>query len=192
MKKIKEKNSLPGICGRVCPQEEQCEAVCVLAKKGEPVAIGRLERFVADYELAQGEVRAPAMPGAHRARRSRWSAPARRASRSRASSRKMGHAVTVFEALHKPGGVLVYGIPEFRLPKAIVQHECDYVMKLGVEFRTSHVVGKLDTIDSLLANGFRRGLRRHGRGPPLLPGHPGREPERRLLGERVPHAHRTS
>jgi glutamate synthase (NADPH/NADH) small chain len=172
VRKVKEKNSLPGICGRVCPQEEQCEVVCVLAKKGQPVAVGRLERFVADYELAQGEVRAPAMPGKTGKKVAVVGAgPAGLTVAGELA--KMGHAVTVFEALHKPGGVLVYGIPEFRLPKSIVQQECDYVMKLGVEFRSSHVVGKLDTIDSLLKNGYDAAFVGTGAGLPYFMGVPG-------------------
>jgi glutamate synthase (NADPH/NADH) small chain len=151
--KIKEKNSLPAICGRVCPQEEQCEVACVLSKKGQPIAIGRLERYVADYEFQQGDVRMPknlsptgkkvAVIGAGPAGLSAASDLA-----------KMGHSVTVFEALHKPGGVLVYGIPEFRLPKWIVQRECEYIGRLGAEIRVSQVAGKSFTIDDLMNNGY--------------------------------------
>jgi glutamate synthase (NADPH/NADH) small chain len=171
-RKIKEKNSLPGICGRVCPQEEQCEAVCILSKKGQPVAIGRLERFVADYELKQGEVRAPAIrtSSGHRVA----VVGAGPAGLTVAGDlAKLGHRVTVFEALHKPGGVLVYGIPEFRLPKSIVQIECDYVMKLGVEFKTSYVVGQLGTLDSLMADGYDAVFVATGAGLPYFLGVPG-------------------
>jgi glutamate synthase (NADPH/NADH) small chain len=151
--KIKEKNSLPAICGRVCPQEEQCEAVCVLAKKGQPIAIGRLERFVADYEFNQGDVRVPRRP--HETGKKVAVIGAGPAGLSAAGDlAKMGHAVTIFEALHKPGGVLVYGIPEFRLPKWIVQRESEYVAKLGVDIRVSHVIGKSLTVDGLLENGY--------------------------------------
>jgi len=172
VRRLKEKNSLPGICGRVCPQEEQCEAVCVLSKKGEPVAIGRLERFVADYELAQGEVRAPAIAG--RSGKKVAVIGAGPAGLTVAGElAKLGHGVTVFEALHKPGGVLIYGIPEFRLPKSIVQTECDYVMKLGVEFRTSHVVGQLGTLDSLFREGYEAAFIGTGAGLPYFLGVPG-------------------
>ena len=151
--KIKEKNSLPAICGRVCPQEEQCEAVCVLAKKGQPVAIGRLERFVADYEFQQGDVRIPSSPSPTGKKIAVIGAgPA--GLTAAGDLVRMGHKVTVFEALHKPGGVLVYGIPEFRLPKWIVQRESDYVAKLGVEIQVSHIVGRSSTIDGLLGHGY--------------------------------------
>jgi glutamate synthase (NADPH/NADH) small chain len=151
--KVKEKNSLPAICGRVCPQEEQCEAVCVLAKKGQSVAIGRLERFVADYEFQQGDVRVPPPPKPTGKKVAVVGAgPA--GLTAAGDLVKMGHGVTVFEALHKPGGVLVYGIPEFRLPKWIVQRESDYVAKLGADMQVSHIVGKSSTIDGLLENGY--------------------------------------
>jgi glutamate synthase (NADPH/NADH) small chain len=151
--KIKEKNSLPAICGRVCPQEEQCEAVCVLAKKGQPVAIGRLERFVADYEFNQGDVRVPQRPQATGKKVAVIGAGPAGLSAA-GDLAKMGHAVTIFEALHKPGGVLVYGIPEFRLPKWIVQRESEYVAKLGVDIQVSQVIGKSLTVDGLLKNGY--------------------------------------
>jgi len=149
IKKLKEKNVLPAVCGRVCPQEDQCEKICVLAKKFESVAIGRLERFAADWERAYGESSVPKIP--------------------RSTGKKVaiigagpggltvagdlimkGHAVTIFEALHKPGGVLVYGIPEFRLPKAIVYREVDYLVKCGVALIVDFIVGKTATIDQLL------------------------------------------
>jgi glutamate synthase (NADPH/NADH) small chain len=172
IRKIKEKNSLPGICGRVCPQEEQCEIKCVLSKRGEPIAIGRLERFVADYELEQGEVRAPSVPASTGHRVAVVGAgPAGLTVAGELA--KMGHDVTVFEALHKPGGVLVYGIPEFRLPKAIVQIECDYVMKLGATFRTSYVVGQLGNLDSLFEQGYEAVFVGTGAGLPYFLGIPG-------------------
>ncbi|MEE8596367.1 MAG: NADPH-dependent glutamate synthase [bacterium] len=149
IEKLKEKNVLPAVCGRVCPQEDQCEKICVLAKKFESVAIGRLERFAADWERAHGESSVPKIP--------------------RSTGKKVaiigagpggltvagdlimkGHAVTIFEALHKPGGVLVYGIPEFRLPKAIVYREVDYLVKCGVALIVDFIVGKTATIDQLL------------------------------------------
>jgi len=151
--KIKEKNSLPAVCGRVCPQEEQCEIKCILGKKKDPVAIGRLERFVADYEFEQGEVRAPkkAKPTGKKVAVI-GAGPAGLTVAGELS--KLGHAVTVFEALHSPGGVLAYGIPEFRLPKRIVQRESDYIEKLGAEIKVSYVVGKAKTIGGLLEDGY--------------------------------------
>ena len=157
IRKIKEKNSLPAVCGRVCPQESQCEELCVLNKSKkhfkEPVAIGRLERFVADYEFEQGEIRAPLLPPPTGKRVAVIGAgPAGLACAGDLAL--MGHKVTIFEAFHKPGGVLVYGIPEFRLPKRIVQLECDYVEKLGVEFRNSYVVGMLSGVEQLFEDGY--------------------------------------
>lgn len=148
-KKIKETNSLPAVCGRVCPQEEQCEVECVLGKKGEPVAIGRLERFVADYEIAHGDMEVPerAQPTGKRVAVV-GSGPA--GLTVAGDLIKFGHEVTVFEALHKPGGVLMYGIPEFRLPKDIVEQEVEYLEKLGVKIEANAVIGKLYTINELL------------------------------------------
>ena len=145
--KIKETNSLPAVCGRVCPQETQCEMYCILGKKEEPVAIGRLERFCADYELEKG-VKAPqrAPPtGKHVA--VVGSGPAGLAAASDLA--KEGHEVTMFEALHSAGGVLIYGIPEFRLPKDIVQEEVDYIGQLGVDMKPGYVIGRIKTIDEL-------------------------------------------
>ncbi len=172
VRKIKEKNCLPGVCGRVCPQEEQCEQVCILSKKGEPIAVGRLERFAADYELQHGEIRAPASPpkSGHRVAVV-GAGPAGLTVAGELA--KLGHEVTIMEALHKPGGVLVYGIPEFRLPKSIVQTECDYVMKLGVEFKTSYVVGQLGTLDSLIEDGYEAVFVATGAGLPYFLGIPG-------------------
>jgi len=151
--KIKEKNSLPAVCGRVCPQEEQCEIKCILGKKKDPVAIGRLERFVADYEFNQGEVRVPKLPEPTGKKVAVIGAgPAGLTVAGELC--KIGHAVTVFEALHAPGGVLVYGIPEFRLPKWIVQRESDYIGKLGADIKVSYVVGKAITVDQLLEDGY--------------------------------------
>ena len=151
--KIKEKNSLPAVCGRVCPQEEQCEIKCILGKKKDPVAIGRLERFVADYEFNQGEVRVPKLPEPTGKKVAVIGAgPAGLTVAGELC--KIGHAATVFEALHAPGGVLVYGIPEFRLPKWIVQRESDYIGKLGADIKVSYVVGKAKTVDQLLQDGY--------------------------------------
>ncbi|HPU30993.1 MAG TPA: NADPH-dependent glutamate synthase, partial [Syntrophorhabdaceae bacterium] len=150
---IKETNSLPAVCGRVCPQEVQCEAKCVLGKKGEPVAIGRLERFAADYELAMGDVRIPPIP--EKTGKKVAVVGAGPAGLTVAGElAKKGHDVTIFEALHKAGGVLVYGIPEFRLPKAIVQREVDYVEKLGVKIKVDTIIGQTTTVDELFEQGY--------------------------------------
>ena len=152
-KELKKTNSLPAICGRVCPQEDQCEKVCVLAKKYEPVAIGHLERFAADYEREQGEMEIPQIaPPTGKKVAIVGSGPA--GLTLAGDLIKLGHQVTIFEALHKTGGVLVYGIPEFRLPKSIVQAEVDYLSKLGVQIKTSFVIGKLWTIDELFSQGY--------------------------------------
>jgi glutamate synthase (NADPH/NADH) small chain len=152
-KKIKEDNMLPAICGRVCPQEEQCEAKCIVGKKGEPVAIGRLERFVADYER---EVAGLSVPHVNAKNGKRvavvGSGPAGLSCAGDLAQK--GYEVTVFEALHELGGVLTYGIPEFRLPKAIVKQEIENLTKMGVKFETDSVIGNTDTIDELLGNGF--------------------------------------
>ena len=148
-RKLKETNNLPAICGRVCPQETQCEQVCVLAKKFEPVAIGRLERFAADYERTHGEVALPEI-AAPTGKRVAVVGSGPSGLTAAADLAKMGHRATIFEGLHTPGGVLVYGIPEFRLPKAIVQSEVEFVQRLGVEIQTNRVIGKTMTVDELL------------------------------------------
>jgi glutamate synthase (NADPH/NADH) small chain len=147
--KVKEKNSLPRIAGRVCPQESQCESKCVVGKKGEPCAIGRLERFVADYAAVHDEGRTPELPKPTGLRVGVVGSGPAGLTLAGALIKK-GVAVTVFEALHELGGVLVYGIPEFRLPKAIVRAEVDELRKLGVEFKTNWVVGRIETVDDLL------------------------------------------
>jgi glutamate synthase (NADPH/NADH) small chain len=145
---LKSKNNLPAICGRVCPQETQCEVVCTMGKKHEPVAVGRLERYVADWELGQG-VTPPQKPDPTGKKVAVIGAgPA--GLTCAADLAKMGHHVEIFESLHAPGGVLIYGIPEFRLPKDTVRAEVDYVKSLGVEIHQDTVVGKLYTIDELL------------------------------------------
>lgn len=151
--KIKEDNVLPAVCGRVCPQEEQCEAKCVTGVKGEPVAIGRLERFVADYERTHTGIRT-ATVGAPTGKKVAivGSGPAGLSCAGDLVQR--GHSVTVFEALHEIGGVLIYGIPEFRLPKEIVKAEVEALKSLGVEFRTNNVIGFSDTVDELMKEGF--------------------------------------
>jgi len=144
---LKTKTSLPAVCGRVCPYEGQCEGECTLLKIGESVAIGRLERFLADYEREKG-VTTPKLPKATGKKVAVVGAgPA--GLTCAGDLVKMGHAVTVFEALHAPGGVLMYGIPEFRLPKEIVNAEVDYIKKLGVEIKYDIVVGKTLTVDEL-------------------------------------------
>lgn len=152
-RKIKETNALPAVCGRVCPQDEQCEKLCVLGKKLRPVAIGNLERFVADWERDRNEVEAPAV-AAPTGKRAAVVGSGPSGITVAADLAKLGHKVTMFEALHKPGGVLIYGIPEFRLPKAIVAAEVDVLRQMGVEIVTSFVVGKLDTIDELFEEGY--------------------------------------
>ncbi len=147
--KIREDNVLPAITGRVCPQETQCEGCCLLGKKVEPLGIGHLERFVADYEREHGQIGLPEIApptGLHVA--IVGSGPAGLSAAGDLA--RWGHAVTVFEALHEIGGVLIYGIPEFRLPKAIVRHEVDALRQMGVDFQTNVVIGKTVTIDELM------------------------------------------
>jgi glutamate synthase (NADPH) small chain len=146
---LKDKNCLPAVCGRVCPQEEQCEKTCIFRKKGGQIAIGRIERFLADWEAQQSDPEMPEIPP--RSGRKVAIVGGGPAGLTVAGDLiKLGHEVTVFEALHKMGGVLVYGIPEFRLPKAIVNREVEYLRTLGVELVTDFVVGKTRTIDSIL------------------------------------------
>jgi glutamate synthase (NADPH) small chain len=150
---IKETNSLPAVCGRVCPQETQCESKCVLGKKGQPIAVGRLERFAADFELNQGDVKPPAIAKKTGKKVAVIGAgPAGLTVAGELS--KKGHDVTIFEALHKAGGVLVYGIPEFRLPKSIVQREVDYVKKLGAEIKVDQIIGQSMTLDEIFEAGY--------------------------------------
>ncbi|MCK6562012.1 NADPH-dependent glutamate synthase [candidate division KSB1 bacterium] len=147
---IRTKNALPAVCGRVCPQESQCELVCVMGKKYQPIAIGRLERFVADYVREQSNG-TPASNISNKRSKSVAVVGGGPAGLTVAGELiQLGYRVTVFEALHKLGGVLVYGIPEFRLPKAILQAEVDQLAEMGVEFRTNHVVGRTELVDELL------------------------------------------
>lgn len=171
-RRIKLTNSLPAVCGRVCPQEEQCEARCVRGKKGEPVAIGRLERFAADFERNAGAVETPPI-AAPTGKRVAVVGSGPSGLTLSGELVKLGHEVVVFEALHKPGGVLVYGIPEFRLPKAIVDAEVDYLRKLGVKFEFNSVIGRIDTVDDLLADGFDAVYVATGAGAPVFLGIPG-------------------
>jgi len=170
--KLKETNGLPAVCGRVCPQEEQCEKVCIVGKKGDAVSIGRLERFAADFEREHGEMQIPEIP--------KWTGKkiavvgAGPAGLTVAGDLvKKGHKVTVFEALHTAGGVLMYGIPEFRLPKKIVQAEVEYVKRMGVEIVLNAVIGKLETIDELLSNGYQAVFVGSGAGLPNFMNIPG-------------------
>ncbi len=168
---IAQASSLPAVCGRVCPQESQCEALCVRGKKGDPVGIGRLERFVADWHndhATEAPVR-PA-PNGHKVAVV-GSGPS--GLTCAGDLAKKGYAVTVFEALHLAGGVLVYGIPEFRLPKAIVQKEVDTLKALGVDIQTNVVVGKTITIDELFEDGYEAVFVGSGAGLPNFMGIPG-------------------
>ena len=171
---LKGKNSLPGICGRVCPQETQCESVCTLDKKAAPIAIGRLERFVADWERNHSTA-TPASPTIAPPSGKKvaviGSGPA--GLTCAADLAKMGHKVTIFEALHTAGGVLMYGIPEFRLPKATVQAEVDYVKSLGVTFNLDSVMGKLATVDELFADSYAAVFLGTGAGLPMFLNIPG-------------------
>lgn len=169
---IKETNSLPSICGRVCPQESQCEKFCVLGKKDKPVAIGRLERFVADYERTAGDVSLPPLPASTGKRVAVVGAGPAGLTIAGDLIRR-GHEVTVFEGLHKPGGVLIYGIPEFRLPKAIVDAEVDYLVRLGVDIKTNMVIGRGKTVDDLFAEGYDAVFLGVGAGAPVFMNIPG-------------------
>ena len=164
---LRERNSLPAISCRVCPQESQCEAKCLLGKKGEACAIGRMARFVTDYERSTGQVQIPEIkPDTGKKAAIIGSGPAGLTAAGELA--KNGVAVTVFEALHALGGVLVYGIPEFRLPKAIVQEEIDYLRRLGVEFKTNYVIGKIETVDGLLENEYDGVFIGTGAGAPVF------------------------
>ncbi len=147
--KLWEKNSFPAVCGRVCPQENQCEGRCILGKKDDPVAIGNLERFAADWARGQSGIPMPPIkPKTGKKVAVVGSGPG--GLTVAGDLIRLGHEVTLFEAFHKPGGVLVYGIPEFRLPKEIVAHECNFLEKLGVEIRCNAVVGRAISVDELL------------------------------------------
>ena len=169
-KKTKEKNSLPAVCGRVCPQEEQCQAKCTIVKIGEPTSIGRLERFVADWERQHGYEIPQKNPPTGKKVAVVGAGPA--GLTVAADLTKLGHEVTIFEALHKPGGVLTYGIPEFRLPKKIVEAEAEYIEKLGVSLKTNVLIGRLYTIKELLSR-FDAVFIGSGAGPPTFMGIPG-------------------
>jgi len=146
---LKKENMLPAICGRVCPQETQCEGSCILAKKEKPVTIGALERFVADWEREHGMTLPEVAPSSGKRVAVVGSGPA--GLTAAAELARFGHAVTIFESLHEAGGVLTYGIPNFRLPKDIVRAEIDQVKRLGVEIRLNHLVGRSVSSDELLS-----------------------------------------
>ena len=171
---LKSKNSLPGVCGRVCPQESQCESLCTLGKKGAPVAIGRLERYVADWEMehtSELNTESVIAPSTGKKVAVIGSGPA--GLTCAADLAKLGHKVTIFEALHVAGGVLMYGIPEFRLPKKIVETEVNYVKSLGVDIDLDTVTGKADTVDELLNNGYDAVFLGTGAGLPMFLNIPG-------------------
>lgn len=171
--KIKETNLLPAVCGRVCPQEEQCEQVCVVGKIDEPVAIGRLERYVADYEREHGEVNLPKIaPSTGKKVAVVGSGPA--GITVSYELLQAGHHVTIFEALHELGGVLVYGIPEFRLPKAIVKSEIDTLIQMGAEIKLNMLIGKTRTIHQLMEeDGYDAVFIGTGAGTPMFLNLPG-------------------
>jgi len=169
--KIKSKNALPAVCGRVCPQEEQCQEKCVVGKIGQPVSIGRLERYLADWEREHGlQLPDKAQPTGKKVAIV-GAGPA--GLTAAADLVKLGHEVTMFEALHLAGGVLVYGIPEFRLPKAIVKNEVEYIKRLGVDLRLGNLVGRIHTIPELMKDGTDAVFIGSGAGLPQFTGCPG-------------------
>ena len=169
---IKDRNNLPAVCGRVCPQETQCEQVCILGRKQDPVGIGRLERFASDWELKHGaqEPQAPSKDSRVKVAVI-GSGPA--GLTAAGDLAKFGYDVTIFEAFHIPGGVLVYGIPEFRLPKDIVRREVDYIKRLGVEIATNTIIGKTVNLDELREEGFKAFFVGTGAGLPMFMRIPG-------------------
>jgi len=156
--KIREKNALPAVCGRVCPQEDQCEKACVLARKNAAIGIGDLERFVADWDMVhkkRQEPKARPTPNAVRPTKIAVIGSGPSGVTCAGELARMGYDVTVFESLHKPGGVLMYGIPEFRLPKNIVAWDIEYVKKLGVKFEVNFLIGRTRTLDQLRSDGYK-------------------------------------
>ncbi|MBN3038909.1 MAG: NADPH-dependent glutamate synthase [Candidatus Omnitrophica bacterium] len=178
--KIKEKNNLPIICGRVCPQETQCEVECVLKNKAAPIAIGALERFCSEWQLnlqKHSKPKTNVTEGGNKVKLAVvGSGPA--GLTCAADLAKMGYSVTIFESLHKPGGVLVYGIPEFRLPKSIVESEIDYIKSLGVQLRENVLVGKTITLPELFSQGYKAIFIAVGAGLPQFLGIPGENLDR--------------
>ncbi|MBP8986808.1 MAG: NADPH-dependent glutamate synthase [Spirochaetes bacterium] len=169
---IKQTNSLPAVCGRVCPQEDQCEKLCVLAKKGDAVAIGNLERYVADYEREKEHFVAQ-RSDSHTNKKVAIIGSGPAGLTAAGDLARIGYNVTIFEALHKAGGVLVYGIPEFRLPKDIVQYEIDALKAAGVTVELSRVIGTAETVNDLLSTGFDAVFVATGAGLPLFLDIPG-------------------
>ncbi len=169
---IRDFNMLPAICGRVCPQEQQCQGKCILGKKKTPVSIGALERFVADYEAKLGQTALPeiAKPNGHKVAVI-GSGPA--GLTVAADLAKAGYDITVFEALHEPGGVLTYGIPEFRLPKKIINREIEFVKNLGVKIFVNWVIGRTQTVEELFEEGFKAVFIGVGAGSPSYMDIPG-------------------
>lgn len=172
---IKERSQLPSVCGRVCPQEKQCEGACVLAKRGVPVAIGNLERFLGDRDMAcspEDKCRPEVLPSSGKQCAVVGAGPAGLA--CAAELARLGHAVTVFEGLHAPGGVLGYGIPEFRLPEAVVLSEVESLEAMGVEMRYNSIIGRIATVDDLLnRDGYDAVFLGLGAGLPVFLGVPG-------------------
>ena len=169
--KIRETNSLPAVCGRVCPQESQCEQLCIRAKKGDAVGIGRLERFAADWYMNNKEVKLEKPQKLNKKVAVIGSGPA--GLTCAGDLAKLGYDVTVFEAFHAPGGVLMYGIPEFRLPKALVQKEIDTLRQLGVEIKTNMVIGRVLSLDEIAEEGYEGIFIGSGAGLPSFMNIPG-------------------
>ena len=164
---IKTTNALPAVCGRVCPQEHQCEGKCVRGIKGEPVGIGRLERFCADYMMDKAVAVEKAEPNGHKVAVVGGGPSSLTVAGDLA---KLGYDVTIYEAFHTAGGVLMYGIPEFRLPKAIVQHEIDNLTNMGVHIMTNMVIGRVLSIDELMGMGYEAVFVGSGAGLPRFMG----------------------
>ncbi|MDO5673500.1 MAG: NADPH-dependent glutamate synthase [bacterium] len=169
--KLKEQTALPAVCGRVCPQESQCEARCILAKKGDSVAIGRLERFAADYARKHGGVPDP-VKAAATGKRVAIVGTGPAGITVAGELARWGHEVVMYEALHLAGGVLMYGIPQFRLPKEIVQFEVNSLKRLGVTIHTDYVIGKMESVDQLMEMGFDAVFIATGAGLPMFLGIP--------------------